>query len=301
MKNRAYGLVGVGAKMANWNADFDGNPKKDSEERVFGSDKAIKYSIRKYWVNNAEKVLMFKRMSADKKTGKAKPNGVLQNFELVTGIEVKKDLKETEVLDQLFQILDTQNFGVSFLAKPFNLSVSGAVQFSQGFNILEESQVHTQDILSPFPSSEDKDQSSIGKMTLLEESHYIYPFTVNPKNYEAFEEIVGRKDLYTQEAYDKFKEGALKGATALNTVVKTGCYNEFGLFIQLKEESKLYLPPIDNLLSFDQEEQEYDFSKISELVAKFKDEIEVAELYLNDFKVTAVGTENLEVKSIYSI
>lgn len=301
MKNRVYGLIGVGAKMSNWNADFDGNPKKDSEERVFGSDKAIKYSIRKYWVNNDEKVLMFKRLKNGKKDGKATPNNVLQNFELVTGLANPEKLKENEVLNELFNILDTQNFGVSFLMKPFNLSISGAVQFSQGFNILEDSRVHVQDILSPFPSGDDKDQSSIGKMTLLEEGHYVYPFTVNPVNYKAYEEIVGREDLYTREAYEKFKEGALKGATALNTVAKTGSYNEFGLFIELKDESKLHLPAFDNLLKFDQEKQEYDFSEVSKLVNDFKNEIKVAELYVNELKVNVTGTDALEVKSVYSI
>ena len=47
MKKRVYGIIGVSSLMSNWNADFTGNPKSTLDGRIFGSDKALKYSFRK--------------------------------------------------------------------------------------------------------------------------------------------------------------------------------------------------------------------------------------------------------------
>jgi len=35
MKNRVYGVVGIKSILANWNADFSGNPKTTSDGRIF--------------------------------------------------------------------------------------------------------------------------------------------------------------------------------------------------------------------------------------------------------------------------
>ena len=45
--NRVYGIIGIGANMANWNADFTGRPKSTSNGDIFGSDKALKYPMKK--------------------------------------------------------------------------------------------------------------------------------------------------------------------------------------------------------------------------------------------------------------
>jgi hypothetical protein len=49
--NRVYGVIGIGANMANWNADFTGRPKSTSNGDIFGSDKALKYPMKKMWEN----------------------------------------------------------------------------------------------------------------------------------------------------------------------------------------------------------------------------------------------------------
>jgi len=61
---RVYGVIGIKAKMANWNADFTGRPKSTSNGDIFGSDKALKYPMKKMWDNENKKVL--------KKVGKKK-------------------------------------------------------------------------------------------------------------------------------------------------------------------------------------------------------------------------------------
>ena len=57
---RVYGIIGIKAKMANWNADFTGRPKSTSNADIFGSDKALKYPMKKMWENEGKKVLFIK-------------------------------------------------------------------------------------------------------------------------------------------------------------------------------------------------------------------------------------------------
>ena len=47
MNKRVYGVIGISSIMANWNADFTGYPKTTSKDDVFGSDKALKYTMKK--------------------------------------------------------------------------------------------------------------------------------------------------------------------------------------------------------------------------------------------------------------
>ena len=43
--NRVYGIIGIKAKMANWNADFTGRPKSTSNGEIYGSDKVDENNI----------------------------------------------------------------------------------------------------------------------------------------------------------------------------------------------------------------------------------------------------------------
>ena len=47
MNKRVFGVIGISSIMANWNADFSGYPKTTSDGTVFGSDKALKYPMKK--------------------------------------------------------------------------------------------------------------------------------------------------------------------------------------------------------------------------------------------------------------
>ena len=56
MNKRVHGILGISSIMANWNADFSGYPKTTSDGLVFGSDKALKYPMKKMWDNEGKKV-----------------------------------------------------------------------------------------------------------------------------------------------------------------------------------------------------------------------------------------------------
>ena len=62
MDKRVYGVLGISSIMANWNADFTGYPKTTQDGTTFGSDKALKYPMKKMWDNEGKKVLYIKSM-----------------------------------------------------------------------------------------------------------------------------------------------------------------------------------------------------------------------------------------------
>lgn len=47
MNKRIYGILGISSVMGNWNADFSGYPKSTTDGNIFGSDKALKYPMKK--------------------------------------------------------------------------------------------------------------------------------------------------------------------------------------------------------------------------------------------------------------
>lgn len=307
--NRVIGLIGIVSRMANWNADFEGLPKTTSNGDIFGSDKALKYSMKRLWQEEGEKVLYIRsyKMAGikDKKAAKAKkdeadqkpeknaeklqPRSLAERYQHIFGEEVSKSSRE--VLNRLFQCVDVMNFGATFAEKEQNVSLIGPVQIGQGFNKYEHTRVETQDILSPFRNSNDKsvdkDATSIGKKKTVDESHYIYPFSVNPKHYDGYVELLSEDGFegYTEEAYQAFKTGALVGATLQNTNSKSGAENAFALFIECKDHVPVYLPNLDPYVKVNKEEEQtiYDLSALIPILEGAREHIERVEVYVNPY------------------
>ena len=312
MKSRVYGILGVSARMANWNADFTGRPKTTSNGDIYGSDKAFKYTVKRHWTNNGEKVLYIKSYKIEAK-GKKKEDMVekLQPKELKERYEeifspnkIDKSTSSKEVLKNLFSAIDVMNFGATFPVDELNISITGAVQVGQGFNKYKEACVEIQDILSPFRNSgkDEATASSLGKKIMCDEAHYFYPFSINPKNYNDYVGLIDGFDGYTDEAYRKFKDGALVGATELNTNSKSGCENEFALFIELKDDAQIYLPNLDKYVEFYKEDGKnvIDISSLNEIideeVIKYIDNIEI---YYNPFNTLL--KQNLKGAKLFNI
>jgi len=300
MNQRVYGVVGISSIMANWNADFTGRPKTISTGDIFGSDKALKYPMKKMWMQQGEKVLYIKSYKIDskgKENGKLQPLELKERYESLFNTTLDKKNSSQEVLLNLFSALDVMNFGATFAQEGQNISITGAVQVGQGFNKDVETTVETQDILSPFRNSkkEEADASSLGTKVMVDEAHYFYPFTVNPDNYLEYEAILDGFEGYTREAYEKFKEGCLVAATAFHTNSKSGCENEFALFVTCKPESKVYLPNLDRYLSFQRKEGKniIDLTQLGTLLAKYKEEMDTVEVYYNSYTTDLIA-EGLE-------
>ncbi len=304
--NRVYGVIGIKSRMSNWNADFTGRPKSTSDGSVFGSDKAFKYPIKKMWEVEGEKVLYVKSYKNEK--GNFRARTLSERFEQLFKTEVKNIKDKKELVKYLFSATDVKNFGATFAEGSNNISITGAVQIGQGLNKYEDTTVEIQDILSPFVDSTKKDtaqNTSIGKKIVSNEAHYFYPFSVNPENYDIYTKEIEDLEGYTREDYEKFKKGCLIAATAYNTNSKSGCENEFAIFVECKENSKLYLANLDQYIKFEKNDEGKDIIDISELEEilneeKTKQEIEKVEIYYNSYTTNLIGTrENDEVKELF--
>lgn len=307
MNNRVYGVVGIKSVLANWNADFTGRPKTTSDGNIFGSDKAFKYPIKKMWESEDkdEKVLYVKSYKNEK--GNLQARTLAERFEQLFGKDVKSIKDKKEILKYLFSAIDVQNFGATFAEGSNNISITGAVQIGQGLNKYEDSAVEVIDILSPFVDATKKDtaqNTSIGKKIVSNEAHYFYPFSVNPQNYDIYTKEIEDLEGYTKESYEKFKRGCLIAATAYNTNSKAGCENEFALFVECKENSKLYLANLDQYIKFEKQEEKniIDVTELEEILNKeeIKSEIEKVEIYYNPYTTNLVGAKEGDIiKSLF--
>lgn len=309
MKKRVYGILGISSIMSNWNADFSGYPKTTSAGEVYGSDKAFKYPMKKMWENQGEKVLYIKSMklSDDKKNGVSLvPKTIDERYkQLFPDSELnskKKDIKE--VLENLFRAVDVKNFGATFAVKEINISITGAVQFGQGYNKYEGTEAQEQPILSPFrdgtKTTDEKGEaknSTLGTKIVSDEAHYFYPFTVNPVAYKEFTEL-GVTEGYTEEDYKKFKKTALVAATAYATNSKEGCENEFGLFVETEED--LYLPNMSEYIIFSKGDKKNTISLDCGLILnEVKERIKKIEIYYNP--LTTIIKTDIEGAEYYNI
>ncbi len=302
--NRVYGVVGIKSKLSNWNADFSGRPKATSDGSIFGSDKAFKFPIKKMWESQGKKVLYVKSYKDEK--GNLQARNLGERFEQLFGKSVAQIKEKKEIVKDLFSAIDVKNFGATFAEAKNNISITGAVQVGQGLNKYSESTTETIDILSPFTDSTKKEaqNTSIGKKIVSNEAHYFYPFSINPQNYDIYTSEIEDLEGYTKEDYEAFKQGCLVAATAYNTNSKAGCENEFALFIECKEDSKLYLANLDEYITFQKAEEKdiIDVSALLEIVTqdKIKQEIEKIELYYNPYTTQLKGNlEDCIVKSLF--
>ena len=127
MKNRVYGVIGIVSKMANWNADFTGYPKTTSDGDTFGSDKALKYPMKKMWENQGEKILYIKSMKLSENKGEISlvPRSLKERYEYLYNVEDLKKCKDSKlVLTNLFNSLDVKNFGATFAESGNNISIT---------------------------------------------------------------------------------------------------------------------------------------------------------------------------------
>ena len=122
MDKRVYGVIGISSIMANWNADFTGYPKSMQNGDVYGSDKALKYPMKKMWNDEGKKVLYIKSMKFSK-DGALVPNSLKERYEQLFNVEDLKECNDSkEVLTNLMSAVDVKNFGATFAEAKNNFS-----------------------------------------------------------------------------------------------------------------------------------------------------------------------------------
>lgn len=306
MEKRVYGILGISSIMANWNADFSGYPKTTSDGSIFGSDKALKYPIKKMWENEGEKVLYVKsyKFSEDKDRKKLTPKSLVERYgQIFAPAKVDKKTNADEVLKNLFTAIDVKSFGATFAEEGNNISITGAVQIGQGFNKYSGSMAEEQQILSPFrdktkDSAEDgeKKNSTLGTKIVSNEAHYFYPFSINPAVYNEYKEL-GVTDGYTQTDYDKFKNAATTAATSFATNSKIGCENELAVFVETK--SDVYLPNLSEYVTFEKGDKNKITLTCDTLFNELGDGILNVDIYFNPYKTELV--QNIKGAKLYNI
>lgn len=291
MNKRVYGVLGISSIMANWNADFTGFPKTISDGTVFGSDKALKYPMKKMWDNEGKKVLYIKSMKfSEKDAGKLIPCTLKERYESLFAMStLSKKADAREVLTNLMSAVDVKNFGATVAESGCNISITGAVQFGQGFNKYEGTTAEEQQILSPFRDGKKDDKekgeaknSTLGTKITSNEAHYFYPFVINPLAYKEWEQL-GVTDGYTEEDYQNFKRTALVSVTAFATNSKEGCENEFAMFVETEED--LYLPNLSEYITFEKGEDKNLITIGCEgfFLDELRDKIRSIEIYYNPY------------------
>lgn len=266
--------------------------------------------MKKMWENQGEKVLYIKSMRFDTdKNGQVSliPKALKERYEQIFETPVSKDKKNgEEILKNLFSAIDVKNFGATFAEEGNNISITGAVQFGQGFNKYEGTEPCEQSILSPFrdPKAKEKSNegeeaknSTLGTKIVSNEAHYFYSFSINPLAYKEYEDLKVT-DGYTEEDYKKFKSVAISSATSYATNSKAGCENEFALFVETEED--LYLPNLAEYITFEKEDQK-NIIKIecSELLNQVVEKIKAIEIYYNPY--TTVLNQDIKNAKIYNI
>ena len=273
MNKRVYGILGISSIMGNWNADFSGYPKTTTDGNVFGSDKALKYPMKKMWDNEDKKVIYIKSLNE-----KLIPRTLKERY---VKIFDDKELKDTtQVLTNLMTAVDVKNFGATFAEAGCNIAITGAVQIGQGFNKYEDSTPQEQPILSPFADATDKDakNSTIGTKITSNEAHYFYPFVINPLAYKELVDL-GVTEGYTEEDYQNFKRTAIVSATAFATNSKVGCENEFAVFVETKATT--YLPNLSEYVTFSKDEDKniINLARLADVLDTMSEQIDSIEIY----------------------
>lgn len=312
MNKRVYGVLGISSIMSNWNADFSGYPKTTSDGSVFGSDKALKYPMKKMWENEGEKVLYIKslKVSRDNKSKVTSivPRSLKERYEQLFGVEDLSKIKNTEeVLKNIFTAIDVKNFGATFAEAGNNISITGAVQIGQGFNKYLDTVAEEQQILSPFRDrTRDKkndDETGEAKNTTLgtkiisNEAHYFYPFVINPLAYKEYEEM-GVTDGYREEDYIRFKKTAMVAVTSYATNSKIGCENELAVFVETKPDT--YLPNLSEYVSFEKKNEKNEIIlNFGGLLKDLNEKIKSIEIYYNPYTTEIKG--NVDGAKKYNI
>lgn len=287
---RIFGAAIVKAINSNYNADFSGQPRTLPDGTVYATDKAFKYAVKNYLkdVYTDERVFYFKRF-----------NDEFVPFSLddayATMFPKNKDTKDKKVVAKdILSCLDIRLFGATFAKKGKSnniaISVHGPVQINHGVNIWKENNIFSEQIMSPFRNpdekSEEKQATTLGRQSKLQEGHYLHHFSVNPQNLHEVVKLAG-EDAQNLTITDiaKLKEAMSRGVTWYDSASKAGSENEALIWIELKEGSKLVLPNLTQLVEMKNEKSDekvvLDCNMLKAKIEEFNNEIDSIEILRN--------------------
>lgn len=300
----AQGLLIVKAKNSSFNSDFSGLPRRlpDNNGTIYATDKALKYCVRKYLIDQNENVFVWRRYNE-----KRKPLDIVENYEKVFG---KTSHDKKTIVTNLATATDVRLFGVTY-AGDTNVSLTGTTQISYGVNRFDENLFFNNSILSPYADINKKDaqQQTLGNETKTLEAHYVYDFIINPNNLISSLEFIddkNREKLLLQESdVELFKKGMCKGVSNVTSASKIGSDSELFLFIEMKADEKNgrieshILPLMKDYVKVSSENGKttIDLQDVfKSLIKSYKKYISSIELYYDNNTTNINGIDGLQVK-----
>ena len=289
------------------NAEVKNIKGKEDKEKAF--EEQVKEEVDKF-INENEKYEIAQSINNNYLLKKEIDDKV--NYHIIG--HKPEDIKRVSILQNLFKTIDIRLFGATFASKEGNISIHGNAQITHGLNIYAENNIFTEDITSPFRNSSDSSdnsmQTTIGNQTVLEEGHYLYNFTINPKNSEELVKLIDNQGYLTTDDIVQFKEAINRGVSYLDSASKIGVENEFSIFVTLNENERIQLPSFTTLIKVETQEDSFkrklDLSKVKTLLDEngIKDKIQSVEIYIDttklDYNDDIFDIKKICVKSIIS-
>lgn len=277
------GIVVINAKNANFNASFDGMPRRLPNGRIFATDKALKYCLREYF-SKSEPVFVQREKEFHGDEGNLKQRYLTLKENYLKKCKVKELPKdEKEIINNLLTFIDIRLFGVVF-AVDSNISMTGPCQISYGINKYENSNIFVSNILSPYRNpnekSQEAQQTTIGEESRGDDIYYVYDICLNMNSAEKQGIPITDSDI------NKLKE-ALK--YAVGEVVSTTMFGvETVSFIWFENKGDKIFNNLNSLVNIfeDSNEVVIDYTKVMEVV---KNEVKLVENYCSKVKNKGVN------------
>lgn len=286
--NKSIILTGVKSINSNFNADFDGYPKE------FPSPFALKYAIKSFWYDCGKNVFSMKSkvLTKTEKKESLTVRTFEQRYNQLFGNVKNESVIKTAL--NLYNCIDTKNFGYINTIKGVSHGEKGIVQVNYGKNLYNDTNILDYEIISQFASGEGKDSSTIGNKVNVDFALYNYVLTVNPhatshlfkENYEE----VGLTP-YTVEDYNELLDGVKYGVSNLNTVSKSGSTTSYVLQIDLKDNKHFHSVDFSSMISVERNEDivTLDFSKLTQFINDHIEEIDNFELFIDKYSQEVTG------------
>lgn len=304
--SRIFGLSFLRTELSNWNNGFDGRSRRDSEGKIFATDKARKYSIRQDLINAGHKVLIVAEKEID--------SGKYMSLEA----KLKKELGAKYTIKDIFEtFIDVRLFGAVIAVKGNNFGFTGPVQilFAKDQYIDSNGDYSGQELyldITSYLPGKSAEQTTIGKMNVLEKAFYAYPliidFNIYKKNILEAKLLTNENDII--DLFEKdiaiLKESLSYDVTTLNSCSKMGSTNFFNIFITTKNSNDMIDLSVFQYQTYVQETENTETGKtdininlnnISQELIKQIHKIELIELKIptsSKYNLTIQGLEKLE-------
>lgn len=289
------GIVVVNAKNANFNAGFDGMPRRLPNGDIWATDKALKYCIREY-LSKDEPIFSRRVKFFEKKkdgSNKLRYMTLKENYLKKCG---KEDMpKDDEVLtNDLLGFIDIRLFGVAFAITDSNLSITGPCQINYGVNRFEGSSIYSSSILSPYrrglkekpekketPEKKEKErqQTTIGEETRADDVYYIYDVSLSMNSAKNQGIDISDKDI------EKLKDSLKYAVDEVTSTTMFGCetvsmiwfknkqdkiFNNLNMMVDIKKQKDAVI--VDYSKVIDHIKSDIDVDSIETYESKVKNE-----------------------------